>query len=222
MSNQNINNLEEIMRNIRHDLRGPLQAIKNATHVIKTHPEQTPKMLRLINGAVDRATQMLEDPDIVRKQTTNLANLIQDIVHNINTTRPEFAITALFCDEKLEVDPPKMRRVLENLIKNATEAMPNGGNIIITSTDNTIKVSDNGPGISPDILERLFTGQITTKQNGHGIGLLSCKQIVEAHGGTISVQSELGKGTTFTISLPQSKSPSQSDGSFFCFFQKII
>jgi len=192
------------IRQLKHDLRSPLQTIASAAYIIKTHPEKTNEMLQLINEAVDRATQMFEDPNVVRKQTINFADLIQDTVHNINAIRRDISITPLFCKcEKLEVDPPKMRRVLENLIKNAAEAMPNGGNIVIASTSNIIEVSDNGPGISPDILEKLFISQITTKQNGHGIGLLSCKQIIEAHGGTISVKSKLGKGTTFTISLPK-------------------
>ena len=86
------------------------------------------------------------------------------------------------------------------------EAMPNGGILTITAVkaDNeyVISVTDTGLGISPDAKSNLFKPFYTTKRWGTGLGLTICKQIAEAHGGTISVESEVGKGSTFTMKIP--------------------
>jgi signal transduction histidine kinase len=73
-----------------------------------------------------------------------------------------------------------------------------------------ISFSDNGPGMSPEVVSKIFTPLFTTKAQGMGFGLSICKRIVEAHGGSISVKTELGKGTTFTITLPIT-GPNKSD-----------
>jgi two-component system NtrC family sensor kinase len=93
---------------------------------------------------------------------------------------------------------------------NAIDAMPRGGNLWIEtrmSSDEAeveILVRDDGAGIAPDVLEHIFEPFLTTKERGHGVGLglAISRGIVERHNGRIEVQSELGKGTTFTVSLP--------------------
>jgi len=93
-----------------------------------------------------------------------------------------------------------------NLVTNALQAMPQGGEINISSEvkdkNIEVKIKDTGVGIPPKNLEKLFTPLFTTKSKGIGLGLSNVKNIVEKHGGTIQVQSEEGKGTTFTIQLP--------------------
>ena len=93
-----------------------------------------------------------------------------------------------------------------NLIKNAIEAMPNGGILTLsavkTENEYVISVTDTGLGISSDVKSNLFKPFYTTKRWGTGLGLTICKQVAEAHGGTISVESEVGKGTTFTMKVP--------------------
>jgi signal transduction histidine kinase len=107
---------------------------------------------------------------------------------------------------KIRVDAEKIRRVFVNLIKNAVEAMPKGGKITIKSTKTgenlEIIFSDTGVGMSKETLKRLWTPLFTTKAKGMGFGLAICKRFVEAHGGSISVKSALGKGTTFTVTIP--------------------
>jgi two-component system sensor histidine kinase HydH len=84
--------------------------------------------------------------------------------------------------------------------------MSNSGQIIIKSIQDhdqvTIRISDTGPGISADIIPKIFEPLFTTKQTGTGLGLVSCKTIIEQHHGTINVESMPGKGATFVITLP--------------------
>jgi len=108
--------------------------------------------------------------------------------------------------EELQLDPLKMRRVLDNLIGNALEAMPRGGELKITAgtVDRKviIKVSDTGVGIPAEEMKNLFKPFHTTKPKGMGLGLAQCKRAVEAHGGNIACESMVGEGTTFTVTLP--------------------
>jgi signal transduction histidine kinase len=99
----------------------------------------------------------------------------------------------------------KMQRVFTNIVKNSFEAMLDGGKLEITTKQNaeycSVCFSDTGSGMTQDTIEKIFTPLFTTKSQGMGFGLPICKRIIEAHGGTISVQSTIGKGTTFTLTL---------------------
>ena len=115
-------------------------------------------------------------------------------------------------DYTIPIDPNKMKRVLENLISNAIEAMPAGGKVTVGiqrfGETTQIQVIDNGVGVREEDKRNLFKAFNTTKSNGMGLGLVYCKQAVEAHHGTISFESKIGRGTTVTIHLPHSmKSP---------------
>jgi two-component system sensor histidine kinase HydH len=102
--------------------------------------------------------------------------------------------------------PSTLRRALVNLAQNALEAMTEGGTLTLrgerTGTHLTVRVQDTGHGIPPEELPLLFTPLRTTKPQGTGLGLFVVQQIVEAHGGTLAVESALGVGTTFTLTLP--------------------
>jgi two-component system NtrC family sensor kinase len=111
---------------------------------------------------------------------------------------------------RLNCDAAQMEQVLLALVSNAIDAMPRGGNLwlgtrlLADHEEIEIQVRDDGSGIPPDILARIFEPFMTTKESGQGVGLglAISHSIVERHRGTISVQSELGRGTTFTIRLP--------------------
>jgi two-component system sensor histidine kinase HydH len=109
-------------------------------------------------------------------------------------------------DIEIIADVVNIEIVFVNLIMNAIQAMNNSGQITIWSElgDDkvTIKVSDTGPGIPADIMPKIFEPLFTTKQTGTGLGLVSCKTIIEQHGGTIGVESKEGSGATFIITLP--------------------
>jgi len=107
-------------------------------------------------------------------------------------------------------DPAQMEQVFLALIMNAIDAMPRGGNLWIKTRQSDheseikIQVRDDGAGIAPDVLPQIFEPFLTTKESGHGVGLglAISRGIVERHNGRIEVESELGRGTTFTVTLP--------------------
>jgi two-component system sensor histidine kinase AtoS len=111
----------------------------------------------------------------------------------------------------LWLDENQIRRVVINLIKNAMQAMPDGGTIShSTICDNQwvrIEIADTGVGISDEDIDRLFDAFFTSKSTGSGLGLTVSAQIINNHGGTIEVQKRKPKGTTFIIKLPV-KAPS--------------
>ncbi len=110
-----------------------------------------------------------------------------------------------------KADEVKAERVYINLMKNAFDAMPSGGTLKVVSSLQTDRISisftDSGQGISPEMLSQIFSPLFTTKAQGMGFGLSISKRIVEAHGGTISVESKLGEGTTFTATFPLEPNP---------------
>ena len=108
-------------------------------------------------------------------------------------------------------DPKQVHQVLINLLKNALEAMDQGGEITITSrvkgANAEISLADTGEGMSPEVAANIFQPYFTTKDKGTGLGLAICQGIIQEHGGIILVDSTPGKGTTFTIQLPLNEAP---------------
>jgi len=107
---------------------------------------------------------------------------------------------------KVIVDSKRMKRVFTNLIKNAIDAMPEGGKITIASNQSKyaaeITIRDTGPGMPASVTEDIWKPFQTTKAKGLGLGLAICKRLVDAHGGNISLSSRIGEGTTVTLHLP--------------------
>lgn len=198
---------------IAHDLRSPLQSIRNAAFMIKRDSEKIEVGLEIIEKSVLRSLDMLEsmrsstrdaEPRI---EQSNLNQLIREAVEEL--PKPDKVSVILEMDEIEEswFDATQIRRVMDNVLLNAVEAMPNGGEISITKQYQDgkfiIQIADTGVGIPeevlPNLLERKF---YTTKPHGLGLGLSYCKRTVESHGGALMVDSVLGKGTVFTIELP--------------------
>jgi len=103
-------------------------------------------------------------------------------------------------------DPDLLHRALSNLMLNAIEAMPTGGTICLKARQNSgwveLEVSDTGVGLSPSEAQNLFTPYYTSKQHGTGLGLAIVHSIITDHGGSIRVESQPARGTTFMIELP--------------------
>src|SRR5262249_20864698 len=106
------------------------------------------------------------------------------------------------------LDREMFKQALLNLMLNAEQAMPRGGELTIEAAASPtpggvcLSLIDTGTGMSPDVLARVFEPFFSTKRGGTGLGLPTTRKIIEAHGGTIEAQSEVGRGTKFTISLP--------------------
>jgi len=202
---------------VGHDLRSPLAGIRNAVYYLKTRAgpkldEKEKQMLETIDDNVAHSNNITSDLlDFSReiklgKQLTNLKELVQHSLMLANV--PEnVEVQDLVPDSiRVEAAADKIERVFTNIIKNAAESMPNGGLLTIAigidGENLSISFVDTGVGMSNETLQKLWTPLFTTKTRGVGLGLVICKRYVEAHGGTISVTSTLGKGTTFTVTLP--------------------
>jgi signal transduction histidine kinase len=138
---------------------------------------------------------------------TDLYKLIDDVLKTIYVPSDiEVSIERQTGISNVKTDPLIVKHVLMNLITNAIDAMPNGGRLAIKVFKEAdkicVSVEDTGVGIPKENLEKIFTPLFTTKSKGKGLGLSVSKKLVEQLGGTISVESREGIGTTFTIRLP--------------------
>jgi PAS domain S-box-containing protein len=206
---------------VGHDLRNPLQATAAAVYLLRRlldsgkreDLEEALGLLNELDGQVfymDKIVSDLQDytrPVGIENIETNLSNLISEATSIAQIPKNVQVSTVIQGDlTKTMVNPSLLKRVLVNLVTNGVQAMPNGGKLTITATraqkSVTIAVQDNGEGIAQDNLGNLFNPFFTTKAKGQGLGLAVSKRLVEAQGGTITVQSELGRGSTFTVSIP--------------------
>ena len=151
--------------------------------------------------------QTFVKPVEVHKQIVNIKELTNSIMAQVSI--PNNIQTTMQIEDRLMVDtdPQLLKRVLINLITNSVQAMPQGGELTIKSFSNAgdhaqIEVEDTGEGISEEIKPKIFTPLFTTKSKGQGFGLAVCKRVIEAQGGTIDFESQVGRGTKFTIRLP--------------------
>ena len=207
----------ELAGMVGHDLRNPLTGIKNSAYFLKKKGSkisqaQAQEMLEIIDKCVNYSNKIVNDLlDYSRQIRLNLEEespkkLLADSISMLDIPEKIKIITHLTDEPTVTVDPDKIKRVFINLIKNAIDAMPNGGKITITSeqiNDNVeVSFSDTGEGINDDVLPKLFSPLFTTKAQGMGFGLAICKRIIEAHNGTIAIKTVKEKGTTFTVTLP--------------------
>jgi len=202
---------------VGHDLRNPLTGIMNATYYLKKRyvsqiDEKGVEMLKVIEKNAEYSNLIIGDLlDYSRNINLTLvrANLKQVIgdALTIAAVPPSITVVDLMVGSpEVTVDVTMIKRVFVNLIKNAIDAMPQGGKLTIkhetTSDYARIRLSDTGPGISEENLTKIFQPLFTTKKGGIGFGLAFCKRIVEAHNGIISVENIVGQGTQFTVDLP--------------------
>jgi len=147
-------------------------------------------------------------------QSTDLNQVVQQCTmllrHNLEIASIQLHATLAEGLPHLQCDPSQIEQVLLAVIVNAADAMPHGGNLWLETRlydvpcQVAISIRDDGTGIPPEVLPKIFEPFVTTKEHGHGtgLGLAVSRSIIERHSGKISLQSELGKGTTVTITLP--------------------
>ncbi len=207
----------ELAGQVGHDIRNPLTSIKNAAYFLRK--KQTSfvggsgdEMLTVIDRSVEHANSIVNDLlEYSREIHLDLEeyspkSLVDYVLLLVNTPSSIKIVDNTQSFPTIWVDASKMERVFINLIKNAVEAMPDGGKLEIVSRKNEDSVeftfADNGCGMSKEVLAKVFTPLFTTKAQGMGLGLPICKRIIEAHGGKIAVESTQNKGTKFTFTLP--------------------
>jgi PAS domain S-box-containing protein len=207
----------ELATIVAHDLRNPLQGISNAIHYLNRKLNQKMDkderaMLELIKNHVKYSDKILNDLlDYSRDMRLGLTEIApKSIVEeslSLVTIPENIQVTNEIPDElTMGIDLEKMKIVFVNIIRNAIDAMPEGGTLTIGSKESTgsieLTFKDTGVGMPKETLEKLFTPLFTTKAKGMGFGLAICKRIIEAHRGEISVESAMGKGTTFIATFP--------------------
>ncbi|MGE5187989.1 MAG: PAS domain S-box protein [Betaproteobacteria bacterium] len=213
----------ELAGMVGHDLRNPLAGIKNATYFLKKKgsmlsEEQTRVMLENIEKGIDHSDKIINDlleyaGEIhLKPYPVSAISVLENVLGFIKVPTTVKIINEISSDLIIKVDQNKIERVFINLIKNAIDAMPNGGSVTLRCKhikDKTeISFADTGTGIPDEVLPKLFNPLFTTKAQGMGFGLAICKRVVEAHGGTITVETARGKGTTFVVTLPTEKKTS--------------
>ena len=204
----------ELASRLAHDLRNPLSVVKGTAQLIKVTnknlDEVTLKRIELIERSIFRMTHQIDGvldyvkgTPIVKKEPTSLH---ETIISALQTLMIPTNVTINFPKDDIIMlcDSQKIQIVFSNIILNAIQAIgENKGTINIRARKKQnvieIKIEDSGPGIAPSVYDKIFDPLVTTKQEGTGLGLASCKSIIEQHRGTISATN---KPTTFTVTLP--------------------
>jgi signal transduction histidine kinase len=226
---------------VAHDIRSPLEVLKGLKDEMSYFPDSTKKRIQLsINRIEEIAYNLLNtykeasNKNPVLMSEDLLSILLSTITEkNIEYRKHEkLKIRDNLVSNSLgnfsKINRPTFKSILSNLINNSVESTIGQNGLVLISLDfdltfNRIIISDNGLGISPDIKSKLFTKGFTTKKTGNGLGLYNAKQDIEAAGGTIVCESEVGKGTTFIISLPKSEAPATFIGTIDAYkYEKII
>jgi signal transduction histidine kinase len=205
---------------VSHEIANPLEAVQNLLYLIRSSDNVSDEIIHLAQAAADEADRVLTisrstlsffrlgtDPETLDlRSAVDGVRFLLDTVLNRHHVTLDLEATG---DTTIEALPGEPRQVLLNLVRNAAEAAPaEYGRITVTLHGQPegveIIVADNGSGIDPAILPTLFQFGISTKgEQGNGMGLWSIKQILHRHGGTVSVASTLGQGTTFTLWWPR-------------------
>jgi two-component system phosphate regulon sensor histidine kinase PhoR len=224
----------DFIANVSHEFRTPLAAIKSVLETLeagaKDEPESAAEFMSLADSEVDRLIQMveellelsrLESGDLpLDRNSLDITAILQGVVERMRRQAERAGVQL-----SLEVSPSLppvsgdadvIERAVVNLVHNAVKFTPKGGAIRMTARPAdgavSITVADTGEGIPPEdlprIFERFYRGDRSRGGSGTGLGLAVARHAVEAHGGSIHVQSRLGEGSTFTLSLPADAPPS--------------
>lgn len=207
----------QLAAGIAHEIRNPLTAVKGFVQLLGK--ETNSQYNEIILSELERIEFIMNEFLLLAKpqynmklENKNMNELLKEIV---DFMKPEALLNNVTIHDRYDCssplvccEPKQIKQVMINLIKNAVEAMPSGGNIFIETTARpddfvSIKVCDEGTGIPKDKLKKLFEPFYTSKETGTGLGLMVSNKIIEDHKGSLTFSSEIGKGTAACILLPR-------------------
>lgn len=220
---------------ILHQIKNPLQTIVLHADILQDEkivsgPVQRREVCEAIVGESQRLVAMLDELSVYasgqRRSLNRRPMRLDALVRQVTEVEErESAETGLVLDTSaigqasVLGDGYYLRQVFENLVRNAREAMAeqDGTPRLWVSVGRAgpsaeVRVMDNGPGIEPENLQSIFQPFVSTKGKGMGLGLAICREIVEGHGGRMDVESTVGRGTTFVVSLPLYTEPAALAG----------
>jgi signal transduction histidine kinase len=212
--------------NVSHDLRTPLTRLRGTAEMALAAPpdveryrealadcvEETDRVLVMLNTLMD-ISEAESGAMQLRREPVRLVEVVAravELYHDVADAKGVTLAASLADDVVVTADRTRLEQVVANLIDNAVKYAPAGGRVDVevhgAAEAARLIVGDTGPGIPADelprIFERLFRGDQSRTERGLGLGLSLVKAVVEAHGGTVDVISEPGRGTVFTVSLP--------------------
>ncbi len=210
MARETIEGVQRISRKYAEELRGPLRRIRGACYELRQRgvdgveviDEGLMEAQRILEGLLDQSSA--QSVTRVPQDINELLDTAVDRVYIPGSIRVERRYFDEFIAQS--VDGVKIGQVFINLIKNAVDSMPDGGVLTLSTRRldgaTEVCIGDSGTGLSVDAMGNLFKPFYSTKPGGLGLGLTYSKRVVEAHGGSISLDSELGEGTSVVIKLP--------------------
>ena len=218
------NELATLASSLAHEIKNPLSIIRINMGLLHEdfeeidHPEarRAIKRIEIVDRQCERLESLLNDFLRLNRMSAlelisgNLNDQVIQVLEFFETqARQQSVEIKRYIDAELPsimLDSPTLQAALVNLVKNALEAMPNGGQLVartrITRTGVALDLIDTGCGMDTNALINMFKEFYTSKDDGTGLGLPTAKKIIEAHGARINVQSEVDQGTQFTIEFP--------------------
>ncbi len=210
----------ELAASVAHEIKNPLAGIRGACEILSdVFSEDDPRreLSEEVHRQIERLDRTLRDllrfakPQAMRQEATDIHAVLDRVLAVLLEADQARSITVDRDYDRampeLRVDPQQMEQVFINILLNAFQAMNHAGKIVIrTIADGegaSISIRDSGPGIPPEVADRIFKPFFTTRSKGTGLGLAIVKNIVTAHGGAISAATAPGGGAEFTITLPK-------------------
>jgi signal transduction histidine kinase len=209
--------LEQIGSKVAHELKNPLTGVKALVQLGLRSPAEAPSHARLevVEREVSRMQEILQNYlsftrplQAVKPTRVELGGLVSDALV-VLSARADDSGVRLFAhgDATVEADPRRLREALLNLVANAIEATPPGGEVVVEvrplGDEVELAVRDTGRGMPPETLARIGTPFFTTRDDGTGLGVVLARSVIAQHGGSLRYESEPGKGTRVRVTLPR-------------------